>query len=164
MSTTNLRKVEGKNETEKDFEICAGRHAVRPAADCGAWLCGHEAVELADAASLRLACDHLLAGGGYLGPQQDPVRRTSRRTGRAHALEAPHEGPLGAHDPRGTREVPSRHARPLRFLWIGRRRAEGLSRGKYPFFDESDALLFLVDIRFLFAYYDKLRGCSSGRI
>ena len=38
------------------------------------------------------------------------------RTLGRHALAPPHDGTLGANDARGTREIPRRHAKPLRLL------------------------------------------------
>src|SRR4029077_2064696 len=100
--TTNLRIQEGKrgkrNEKKLDVKRSEVR-VVRPAVYCGAWLCCYEPVEFADAACVRLASDHLLAGGGPLASEQDPLRRISWGTGQAHVLASPHERTLGAHDP-----------------------------------------------------------------
>src|ERR1700674_4178473 len=127
---TNLRNQEGKrNEKELVVKRTEDR-AVCHSARRGAWFCGYEPVEFIDAASVRLASDHFLAGGGSLASEQDTLRRISWWTGQAHVLASPHEGALGAHDPGGAREVPRRYARGLRFIWTARCATEGLIRGK----------------------------------
>src|SRR5260370_16999449 len=114
---TNLRKLEDKrNDRETDFKGTEGR-AVRHSAHRGAWFCRHEPVEFFDAASVRLASDQLLAGGGPLASEQDPLRRISWWPVQAHVLASPHEGALGAHDPGGAREVSRSPARALRSIW-----------------------------------------------
>src|ERR1700676_2289005 len=129
---TNLRKLEDKrNDRETDFKGTEGR-AVRHSAHRSAWFCRHEPVEFFDAASVRLASDQLLAGGGPLASEQDPVRRISWWPGQAHVLASPHEGALGAHDPGGAREVSRRHARSLRSIWTVRCATEGLCREGIP--------------------------------
>src|ERR1700692_2107029 len=147
---TNLRELEDKrNDRETDFKGTEGR-AVRHSAHRSAWFCRHEPVEFFDATSVRLASDQLLAGCGPLASEQDPLRRISWWPGQAHVLASPHEGALGAHDPRGAREVSRRHARPLRLIWTARRAAEGLSRGESPLSRASPA--FCIAFRVLFAY------------
>src|ERR1700682_5974858 len=129
---TNLRKLEDKrNDRETDFKGTEGR-AVRHSAHRSAWFCRHEPVEFFDASSVRLASDQLLAGGRHFASEQDPLRRISWWTGQAHVLASPHEGALGAHDPGGAREVPRRHARPLRFIWTARCGPEALRRVGIP--------------------------------
>src|SRR5260370_29345076 len=72
----------------------------------------HEPLEWADAGALRVEGDHLLASPGRPDPEQAPLRPVRRALG--PALAAPHDRALAAADPRGTREVPRRHAQPLR--------------------------------------------------
>ena len=55
-------------------------------------------VELADAGSVRLAPDHLLAGAGDIDLEQDSVWRLSRPPRAGHVLAAPDDGTLGSHD------------------------------------------------------------------
>src|SRR5712691_4820191 len=95
------------------IEVFAVRRAVRR----GGWPDCNEAVELADAGSVRLAHDHVLAGRRYSDPEQDPAGRISRAAGVASVLAPQDDGALGAHDARRTREIQGRHARPLRTLW-----------------------------------------------
>src|ERR1022692_1722728 len=114
--TTNLRKDEDKKyeknlgcKRAEDRTVWrAFRHHIR--------LCGHVAVELADACSVWLAPDQLLAGVRNPRPQQDPVRRIPRPARRPYELAAPHAGAFRAHDSRGAGEVSSIHARPMQSL------------------------------------------------
>src|SRR5262249_46192638 len=115
-TTKNLRKDEDLNDEKaldcKRNEVRAVCRAIR----CAVQLRSHESVELAHANSFRLATDQLLASDGYLGPQQDPLRRVSRPIRSPLALAAPHDGAVGTDDARGTREVSSRRPRPLWFV------------------------------------------------
>src|SRR5260370_13886196 len=149
---TNLRKLEDKrNDRETDFKGTEGR-SVLDSAHRGAWFCRHEPVEFFDAASVRLASDQLLAGGGPLASEQDPLRRISWWPGQAHVLASPHEGALGAHDPGGARELSRRHARSFPAIWAVRCATEGLSRGGIPALSCA-AATFCIAFRLLFAYY-----------
>src|SRR5215831_4028718 len=71
-------------------------------------------VELADAGSVRLARDHLLAGLGDFDPEQDSVWRLPRPPRSAHVLAAPDDGTLGSHDAGRTGEGASIHAGSMR--------------------------------------------------
>src|SRR5215471_17126107 len=73
-------------------------------------------VELADAGSVRLARDHLLAGAGNTDLEQDTVWRLSRPARAAHVLAAPDDGTLGAHDPRRAGEAASIDAGAMRMV------------------------------------------------
>ncbi len=83
-------------------------------------------MELAHAAGVRAAPDHLLAGAGPAGAQQIALG-VPRPLGRRHALAAAHDGAMGANDAGGTREIPRRHARPPRPLRAALARSEDLS-------------------------------------
>src|SRR5579872_4727189 len=90
-------------------EICADRGA---GGRCFR-IRGDAFVELADAGSVWIDNDWILAGVGAVAAQQDSVWQVSgSRTG--NSLEAPHDGALGTNDAGRTREIPRRNARPLR--------------------------------------------------
>src|SRR5690242_17438385 len=73
-------------------------------------------MELAYARGLRPPPHHLLAGPGPAGTQQIAPGRIPRTLARRHALARPHDGEMGTNDARGAREIPRRHARPLRLV------------------------------------------------
>src|SRR5260370_19326167 len=70
-------------------------------------------VELAAAAALRLAPDHLLASAWTSGAVPDPLRRTWMAPFRSPQFPPSHERPLRAHDTGRARTIPATHARTL---------------------------------------------------
>src|SRR6266403_5532166 len=90
-------------------------------------------VELAAAAALRLAPDHLLASAGTSGAVPHPLRRLgwpwlsslqySATDKRAHGRT------LGAHDARGARKVPPKLSGTLQPIRAAECQADGLSNG-----------------------------------
>src|SRR5258707_194876 len=90
---------------------------------------GAAAVELAAAAALRLAPAHLLASAWTSGAVPHPLRRMERPwlspLPYAAANQRAHGRALGAHDPRGPREVPPELALSLRRLCTASQRAQG---------------------------------------
>src|SRR5579884_3262205 len=77
------------------------------------------AMELAVAAAVRLAPDHLLAGAGAAGSvphsvRQDGNARIRRRVWDAATHAGAHVRTLGEHDARGARALPAGNPRPLR--------------------------------------------------
>src|SRR5579859_183867 len=112
--TTNFWESEVENETTSVFTSSE----ISSVCDCGgagAELRGHAPVELADAAAFRAAPDQLRASARLAGAQQAALGRIPRPLGR-RALARTHDGAMGPNDARGTREIPRRHARPLRPL------------------------------------------------
>src|SRR5713101_8910186 len=91
------------------------------------------AVELAAAAALWLAPDHLLASAGTSGALPHPLRRMERPWLSSLQYAATHERAhgraLGAHDARGAREVPAELALSLRRLCTATQRTQG---GRWP--------------------------------
>src|SRR5450631_2052653 len=86
---------------------------------------GTATVELAGADVVRMAGNHLLAGSRTAGSVPDSVRRLWRgRRWLSLQISAAHGRALGADDAGGAREVPARHAHPLR-LWSANRRNHG---------------------------------------
>src|SRR5207237_8953391 len=89
-------------------------------------------VELAAAAAVRLAGDHVLAGAGTPGPEPDPLRRMG--TPRRLSLQGPrphrgaHGRALGPHDARGEGTDPAAHARALRIRPLRPQREQGAMR------------------------------------
>src|SRR5260370_38400451 len=67
--TTNFWESEANNETKSIFP-CSEIYFVCLRSGAGAELRGHESMELAHAARVRAACDHLLAGPWPAGAQQ----------------------------------------------------------------------------------------------
>src|SRR5260370_2673396 len=84
------------------------------------WRTNAAPLELAAAAALRLAPDHLLASAGTSGAVPHPLRRMERPwlspLPYAAANQRAHGRALGAHDPRGPREVPAQFPLSLRPL------------------------------------------------
>src|SRR5260370_14525167 len=110
--TTNFWESEANNETQSIFPS-SEIYFVCLRSGAGAELRGHESMELAYAARVLAACDHLLAGPRPARAHQAAPWRVPRTLAR-HALARPHDGALGPNVARGTRKIPRRHARPLR--------------------------------------------------
>src|SRR5262245_5517308 len=86
---------------------------------------GHAPLELAAAAALRLALDHVLAGRRAAGPVPHPLRRRKRPrpSSSRPGFPPPHVGPLGKDVTRRARKIPPRLERsPLRPVRAPRRR------------------------------------------
>src|SRR5215469_2382025 len=97
---------------DKNIEIC-GHCGGLPGAlqlPCNA------SVELADAGSVRLARDHLLASPGDFDPEQDSVWRLSRPPRAAPVLAAPDDGTLGSHGARRAGKAPASHGGSVRMV------------------------------------------------
>src|ERR1700722_6258944 len=101
---------EARHESFSSVEVC-----------CAGTVGGHDfhlrgpgALELADAWPFRLAHDHVLAGPGHSGVEQDSLRRIPRPARLGWTLARPHDGALGEYDAGGAREVPLRPASRLR--------------------------------------------------
>src|SRR6266852_718266 len=115
--TTNLRKHEGAEHEweieETDFHCSAG-----DSGDSG--ICRHRRrnsaapVELAAAAALRLAPDHLLASAWTSGAVPDPLRRIWISRFRSLQYPPSHGTALQAHDAGRAGTIPATHARTLR--------------------------------------------------
>src|SRR5712692_3039296 len=96
-------------------------------------------VELAGAAALRLAPDHLLAGVWTSGAVPDPLRRIwmapfrslefPRSHGRSHGRSRGRA--LGSHDAGGPGTIPATRARTLR-LRPSHRREQGAMKTEWP--------------------------------
>jgi len=129
-STTTLGKHEGNRHEKTSF--CAGTEvrAVCCTVRHRIWLCGDEPVELADAGSFWLAFDQLLASCWDSHSQQAPFRWIPGPPWPSPVLASPHDGAVGADDPRRTREISSRDARTLRTIWPPRQRSRRLERRK----------------------------------
>src|SRR5712692_8392486 len=122
--TTNLRKHEGAEDEweieETDFHCSAG-----DSGDSG--ICRHRRrnstapVELAAAAALRLAPDHLLASAWTSGAVPDPFRRIWMAPFRSPQFPPSHERPLRAHDAGRAATIPAAHARTLGLRAIDQR-------------------------------------------
>src|SRR5262249_49788525 len=83
------------------------------------------AVELADAAPLRLAHAQLLAGDRNAGAVPDPLRGPRAPWVRGLEDAQPHGRALGPHEPGGARAIPSGHARTLGLRPSGGREQDG---------------------------------------
>src|SRR6266853_4307747 len=94
---------------------------------------GAAPVELAAAAALWLAPDHLLASPGTSGAVPHPLRRMGRSWLSSLQYSATdkraHGRALGAHDARGARKVPRRLSGTLQPIRAAERQADGLSNG-----------------------------------
>jgi hypothetical protein len=74
------------------------------------------AVELAAAAAVRLAADHLLARAGTSGAMPDSLRRTWTPRSRTPRFSWSHERAMPQHDSRGAGTVSASHAGTME-LW-----------------------------------------------
>src|SRR6516225_5823518 len=92
--------------------------SARDSGDAGACRPGRRdstaTVELAPAATIRLAPDYLLASARNPGPVPDSVWQTWRPRILSPRIPTSDFGALGANDPRGAGTVPARHAGTLR--------------------------------------------------
>src|SRR5450759_4668071 len=90
---------------------------------------GDAVVELAAAAVVRMAANHLLAGSRTAGSVPDPVWRPGQFWLSRLQFPAANGRALGADDARGAREVPPGYALTLRRLWRARQRTRQRNRG-----------------------------------
>src|SRR6266571_4048487 len=105
---------------EMDFHCSAGNSG--DARICCHWRRNSATpVELAAAAALRLAPDHLLASAWTSDAVPDSLRRTGRARFRSLQFPPSHERALRAHDARRAGTIPATHARTLRLRPIYKR-------------------------------------------
>jgi hypothetical protein len=123
----SLRKLE-ENRDEKKMDVEGTEVRVVHGTGCSCIeFCGDESLELVDAGAFWIASNRLLAGSGSVDSEQDSFWRIPWTPESVHTLAGTNDGTLGTDDTRGAGEVPGRHKRPLRSVWIANGRVEGLT-------------------------------------